>query len=116
MHKPECNIKENFHMLAINTTSNQLVPTSVRSNAIYSNRSRYQKIGNILGKGVLFFKRQETKTATLIGLWSLETLSTLIVILNFSSFFIPAAILLLHIYTSYCLFSTINSVSTKTNG
>lgn len=75
-----------------------------------------KKIGNIVGHTVSFFKRQETKTATLIGLWALETFTTLFLILNINSLLLASSLILMHAYSSYSLFSTISTASTKTNG
>lgn len=75
-----------------------------------------KKIGNIIGHTVSFFKRQETKTATLIGLWALETFTTLFLILNLNSLLLASSLILMHAYSSYSLFSTISTASAKTNG
>lgn len=82
----------------------------------WNRRSNSRKIGNLAARTVSFFNRQETKTATLIAGWSLETFATVLVILTANSLWISASLLLLHAYSSFCLLTTLAMANTKSNG
>lgn len=82
----------------------------------WSRRSNFTKIGNLAARTVLFFSKQETKTATLIAGWSLETFATVLVILTANSLWISASLLVLHAYSSFCLLSTLAVANAKSNG
>lgn len=68
-------------------------------------RTLSNKIGRLAGKVTKFFRKKETKVASIISFWSVETIITLMILASGAS--VPAIIFTcaLYAYETYSLFS-----------
>lgn len=68
------------------------------------------KTGKLVGHGVRFFTKRETKTSALISYWTVETVLTAVILADLSSWFAIGCAIFIWAYGTYALFSAINTL------
>jgi hypothetical protein len=71
------------------------------------NKNIFQKLGKDIGMSIAFYRKDETKAASLISYWAVETVLFSIIMLTASSSFVFFSALFLYLYGTYALFSAI---------
>jgi len=65
----------------------------------------FHKLGKALGKSVAFFRKDETKAASMISYWAVETVLFAVIMLTAPTPFVFFSALFLYLYGTYALFS-----------
>ena len=81
-----------------NTHTFPLISSQKNNNAFY-------KLGKGLGKTVSFLRKDETKTASIISYWAVETVLFAAIMLTAPTLFVFFSALFLYLYGTYALFS-----------
>jgi len=69
------------------------------------NNNAFYKLGKGLGKTVSFFRKDETKAASMISYWAVETVLFAVIMLTAPTPFVFFSAFFLYLYGTYALFS-----------